>query len=263
MKASVKCGYSEIWDGASSRAPNNHNQRGQACYCKRGHIMKQSGVVLFFALIALVVMSLAAVALIRSVDTSTLIAGNLAFRQAAATSGDAGINAAGAWMAATQKTMDANARIALTDPGCPSACADAFNVTGALATGLMIGGVPCCQNNGYYSNIDPAVSITDGTGIQWTDSDSVLVGTDSSGNDIRYVIQRMCRTANQMLSTPQCLFSGADLHDGSAGIALASNICDPTISPGCPKAGQAAMYRITARVTGSRKTVSYIQSFVY
>ena len=38
----------------------------------------QRGVVLFFALIALVAMSLAAVALIRSVDTSTIIAGNLA-----------------------------------------------------------------------------------------------------------------------------------------------------------------------------------------
>ena len=42
----------------------------------------QRGLVLFFALIALVAMSLAALALVRSVDTSTLISGNLAFRQA-------------------------------------------------------------------------------------------------------------------------------------------------------------------------------------
>ena len=44
---------------------------------KFGHIrsMQQSGMVLFLALIALVVLSLAAVALIRSVDTNNLIAG--------------------------------------------------------------------------------------------------------------------------------------------------------------------------------------------
>ena len=49
------------------------------------HLFKQQGVVLFIALVALVVMSLAAVALIRSVDTNTLIGGNLSFKQAATT----------------------------------------------------------------------------------------------------------------------------------------------------------------------------------
>ena len=57
-------------------------------------IKQQRGVVLFLALIALVIMSLAAVALIRSVDTNTLIAGNLSFKQAATTSADAGTEAA-------------------------------------------------------------------------------------------------------------------------------------------------------------------------
>jgi len=43
---------------------------------------RQHGVVLFVALIAMVVMSLAGVALIRSVDTTGSVAGNLAFREA-------------------------------------------------------------------------------------------------------------------------------------------------------------------------------------
>ena len=42
----------------------------------------QRGVVLFIALIVMVAMSLAAIALIRSVDTTTTVIGNLAFRQA-------------------------------------------------------------------------------------------------------------------------------------------------------------------------------------
>ena len=43
---------------------------------------RQRGVVLFIALIVMVAMSLAAIALIRSVDTTNLVIGNLAFRQA-------------------------------------------------------------------------------------------------------------------------------------------------------------------------------------
>ena len=42
----------------------------------------EAGVVLFVALIAMVILSLAGVALVRSVDSSTAVAGNLAFRQA-------------------------------------------------------------------------------------------------------------------------------------------------------------------------------------
>ena len=41
----------------------------------------QRGVVLFISLIVMVVMSLAAIALMRSVDTTTQVIGNLAFRQ--------------------------------------------------------------------------------------------------------------------------------------------------------------------------------------
>ena len=45
--------------------------------------ISQTGLVLFFALLALAVMSIAAVALIRSVDTNALLSGNMVFRQSA------------------------------------------------------------------------------------------------------------------------------------------------------------------------------------
>lgn len=44
---------------------------------------RQGGIVLFVALIVMVALSLAGVALVRSVDTTTAVVGNLAFRQAA------------------------------------------------------------------------------------------------------------------------------------------------------------------------------------
>jgi len=55
---------------------------------------RQRGVVLFIALIVMVAMSLAAIALIRSVDTTNAIVGNLAFRLASILPANASIEQA-------------------------------------------------------------------------------------------------------------------------------------------------------------------------
>src|SRR5665647_88236 len=74
------------------------NSQYKTCAMRKKTSVKQHGVVLFIALIALVVLSLAAVALIRSVDTNTLIAGNLAFKQSATISADSGLETAITWL---------------------------------------------------------------------------------------------------------------------------------------------------------------------
>lgn len=197
--------------------------------------VKQRGVVLFFALIALVVMSLAAVALIRSVDTSTMIAGNLAFRQSATTSGDAGVEAAVAWLAATE-TANSTKNIYQD-------ATHAFNVTDAAS--------------GYYSNVSPALDLFDSD--TW-DASTVTPIAHASGNEVRYVIQRMCRAANETLSTTNCLFSSAAVDTNGQTVPLYSSVCD---GPGCPVAGQSPEYRVTSRIIGPKNTVSYIQAFIY
>ena len=58
----------------------------------------QRGVVLFIALIAMVVLSLAGVALIRAVDTSGSAAGNIAFREASVTAVNLAIEQAVDWL---------------------------------------------------------------------------------------------------------------------------------------------------------------------
>ena len=204
----------------------------------------QRGVVLFFALIALVVMSLAAVALIRSVDTSTLIAGNLAFKQAATTSGDGGLESAITALNTTQAARLAANISVLIDPGCPSACSNTLNASNAA--------------NGYYSNADPNLNLTDSA--TWVNGSSMLVGTDASGNELRYIIQRMCRVANQAPNKNNCLFSSAALDNNGQEVPLPSNICQGS---GCPVAGQAPEYRITSRAAGPGNTFSYVQAFVY
>jgi type IV pilus assembly protein PilX len=203
-------------------------------------IARQRGVALFFALICMVAIMLAAVALIRSVDTAALISGNLAFQQSATTSADAGTEAAITWLAGIEAAN--SAKNVLIDPTHP------FNSTNATA--------------GYYANLDTAKSLTAsiGTRFNWDNTDSVLLATDSSGNTTRYVIQRMCLTAGVAVKDASCLFSGADQNNNKQNILLPQEICK---GEGCPVGGQTPMLRITSRTTGPKNTLSYVQAFVY
>jgi Tfp pilus assembly protein PilX len=202
-------------------------------------IKGQSGVVLFFALVALVAMSLAAVALIRSVDTSTLIAGNISFKQSATTGGDAGIDAAMSFLSNTQA---ANSTLNVLNDATHQ-----FNITDLNA------------RPGYHSNLDPSLDLFDDS--TWDDSNSMLVGDDpTTGNRVRYIIQRICRDANQPIQSANCLFSSAIQDNFGQSIPLPQEVCTGS---GCPVAGQAPQIRITTRVQGPRFTVSYVQAFVY
>lgn len=124
-------------------------------------VPKQRGAALFIALIALVSMTLAGIALVRSVDTSNLIAGNLAFRQAALHASDVGV----------EKAFDALGTIVTTS-------LDA-NYPGGCSAGA-------CN---YY----PVLQATDANGvptvISWSSVPATAVNTDYN---VKYVIDRLC-----------------------------------------------------------------------
>lgn len=203
---------------------------------RSGRIVRQQGLVLFLALLAILIMSLAAVALIRSVDTSTIIAGNLAFKRAATSSGDSGAEAAIIWLAGIQTAN--TTRNVLTDT------THGFNITNAAM--------------GYYSNVDPALDLF--ANATWTAATGVATVTDLSGNAIRYIIQRMCRNGNVAVQNADCLFSGAIVDTNGQNVPLPQEICS---GPGCPAAGQTPQIRITTRTIGPKNTISYLQAFVY
>lgn len=210
----------------------------------------QRGVVLFIALIALVVMSLAAVALVRSVDTSTMVAGNLAFKQAATSSADAALEAAIPWMKTVQTAQIPK------DPWLD--ILHAFN-----------NDVPA---NGYYASmvkvdgsekLDLAAASTWDTGHSRPGTGTNFDPTglhSTTGNTVRYIIQRVCRSddAALVLSTTNCLFSDFQVNIGSKRGRLTY---DAGLGTGAT--GGSPLYRITARVTGPRNTVSYIQAYAY
>lgn len=198
---------------------------------------EQHGVVLFIALIALVVLSLAAVALIRSVDTSSIIAGNLAFKQSATISADSGLEAAIDWLGTNPATLN-------TDNAANAAAG--YYATNTLPASVL-------------QQTDP--TIAGWAGATWDDSNSakptgtgIVNGTDASGNTIRYIIQRMCSVTG-LPTADKCLFGPPA--GGSSQAVKSAPLAGAII------AGDSPMYRITARVAGPNNTVSYTQAYVY
>ena len=125
---------------------------------------RQSGVVLFIALIVLVALSLAGLATMRSVDTAALVASNIGFRQAAVHSADQGIQAAYNWVG-TQVAGGVN--MANDDTG-----------NGYLAT-VATGEAP-----DWYLQA-----------ASW--ANAKLLGADASSNSVSYLIHRLCTPAGE------------------------------------------------------------------
>jgi type IV pilus assembly protein PilX len=144
--------------------------------CVVAPIARQRGVVLLIALIVMVAMSLAAVALMRSVDTTTSVIGNLSFRQASILPANFAIEDAAAGL-----FLDAN----------PAFVARIADVRVDTPT----------QN--YYATHDPtATGWDDQHGVprplQTQAAANALVAAgarfqpDQAQNRIIYVIERMC-----------------------------------------------------------------------
>ncbi len=199
---------------------------------------KQRGVVLFVALIALVVMSLAAVALIRSVDTNTIIAGNMSLKHTALVSSDRGVETALNWIEAQ----------AISSPG--SLYVDNL-AQGYYATFLPAKGSPDLDSVSVLKASATWVAAGYATG------GGIVGGTETaSGNNIRYIIQRMCRDTVAPASN-LCLLGNPEIGNGSKKV-VPGDLGGAEINT-----QQSPVYRITTRVAGAKNTFSYTQTYVY
>ena len=183
-------------------------------------IQKQKGLVLFISLIALVAMSLAAAALVRSVDSGVLVAGNLAFKQSAILSAETGISDAYKYINDNLNSLDAS-------------------------------------TTGYFAQLDDTKSLkSDST---WGANNSFLVANDSiTGNETRFILQRMCWAVGVPKDTPNNCLSG----DGNKAPNSQS---DTNYGRQDPKQDTSIsiVYRVTVRVAGPKNTRSYLQAFIY
>lgn len=186
----------------------------------------QRGVVLLIALIVLVAMTLGGIALVRSVDLTNIIAGNLAFKQAATHSGDAGVEQAIVW-------LETNKNGILLNNDQP---AEGYSANGNNSLRSPLAGQSW---DTYWSSL-PTNRIK-------------TLNTDASGNTVSYIIDRMCALTGDPASGAQCSSSvvvsspgGMEEEGGTKSISPPSGI----------------YYRITARIVGPKNTVSYVQAMV-
>lgn len=188
---------------------------------------QQAGVILFVTLIALVIMTIGALAIVRSFDTSMTMSGNMAFRRDLVNQGELGVNTA----------------------------------TNLLSTGSLSTD-EAQQQNHYDLNYSAQVLASNNQGIPLALVDNRVFTetlgmsssndiTDSkSGVTIRYVIDRMCNQTGAF-DTAKCSYSTITSEDkgGSDFIQKPSGFNRPT-------------YRISIRVSGARSTQAYIQAIV-
>ena len=190
---------------------------------------RERGVVLFIALLVMVALSLAAIALIRSADTATIVAGNLAFKQAAAAAVDSSVEQA------VQVLFDpAGSNPPTGDKTVNRADLNYFACVQADGGGCLPSGNPIPEV--------PAVLVTK-TGL-------TPPTADAAGNTSYYVIERMCNSAGPAIPA-NCNIAAAGL-----GADAGTEHYDAIQFPSGP------YYRVTVRVEGPRNTVQYAQAML-
>ena len=192
---------------------------------------RQRGVVLLVALIVLVAMTIAGLALMRSTTTTNLIAGNLAFHQAATSAADLGVETAHNWLASKG---NAGLQNDLNTDGYSAA-------VGICSASPPAGSYPC-QEKGANDSWEVYWKSLGSTRVK----SSVSNGSD--GNSISYAIHRLCTQAGDPNSVP-C--AQAPVLPTASGQGVGEAPIEG-LSP--------VYYRVTVRVQGPRNTVSFIQN---
>jgi Tfp pilus assembly protein PilX len=202
-----------------SRAPLRRNPRP---------LRAQRGVTLIIALIVLVAMTLAGVAMMRSVDTGTIVVGNIAFRESSVHSADSGLQAAYSYITA-----------------------------GSGGTSLYNDdNVPGASSKGYFSST-PASEPDWWDSNTWTNAAVLNAGTaDASGNVVYYMVHRLCTNPNAAnTATGQSCAATPD-NTAITGEGIDASAANYFTRP------PATHYRITARSVGPRNTIAIVQTLV-
>ncbi len=186
---------------------------------------RQRGVTLLFVLLALVIMLVAAVALVRSFNTSLATSGNLGFQRDLA----------------NQSERATAAVLPLFEP------AGALGTTAARADHAVASNYRATMLPVNDAGIPLALLSDDAFDDVATPANDIVVAEQAV--TVRWVVDRLCNTVGDesTLTGVQCAV-GAGTRGGSASDSLAPQLL-----------GQFS-YRLSVRVTGPRNTQAYYQT---
>jgi len=207
---------------------------------------RQRGMSLLFTIMTLVVLSLAAVALVRSVDIGALIVGNLAFKQDATAA--SAVVAAEAIAALDQRRiqgkLDADEGVAgyyassmdnLDPTGASTSATDKMDIVDWLGDGKCSYAAAGSFNNCVQAKL----------------------GTPVRGSTVRWVITRLCKSALVQSPTNPCT------QPASSAPTTASDRGLLTAGGRITGVSSSAYYRILVRTEGARNTVSFTETMLH
>jgi type IV pilus assembly protein PilX len=209
----------------------------------------QRGVSLLFALLALAAMSLAAVALVRSVDSGALVIGNLAFKQDATRAADVAAERARDWL----RTSGANLNADAPAFGYYATSQNTLDPTGRLTSAANRLAVV-----NWDSDSCGCVGSTCST-CTHTPSATIAVGSGSGAVRASWVITRLCPSTGAVTGANACA-QPANLRT--------SNLKDHSSQHQANQALEAPValapyYRVVVRTVGGRNSVSFTETIMY
>jgi len=221
---------------------------------------RQRGVSILFALLSLVAMSLATLALVRSVDTSAMLLGNVGFKQDATAAAEQASRQAIKWMSANLASLEADNPAAGYYASTQEFGADGTTVKPPVdVTGEMIvsGAADARQLVDWDGNSCATALSGTFTGCSIR---SFPIQTKINGNSADYVVFRLCSKPGDFMadSSVQCAqrVPGTDACPGNKG-----GLKYGGVALGCPKA--VAYYRVVVRVRGPRDTTSFTETIIH
>ncbi|WP_411884489.1 pilus assembly protein PilX [Polaromonas sp. YR568] len=207
----------------------------------------QKGASLLFALLALVALSLAAIGLVRSVNTGTLVLGNLGFKQDATRSADQATAAAVAWLRNNPLIQNADGT---AGSGYYASTSAVLDVTGRQLTAA----------NRALVNWGAGNCSTAATG---TYASCALVPGSAgtvNGNPAEYIIFRLCSAAGDPSIDTSIICSSPSVSSS----ASASKKGELNYSEYARFTGAGGpFYRIVVKVSGARGTTSFTETIVH
>jgi hypothetical protein len=194
-------------------------------------------------------MSLAAVALVRSIDSGALVIGNLGFKQDATSGSDRTGELARAWL------LEPGRDLTVDDPteGYYATAQDGLDVTGRLTSA---GNLMAVVN---WGEPDSCACVAAGTCLSCTRTASPEISLNGGALRARFLITRMCPNAGAMTSTNACAqpASRAIAQGSGRGEVRQGNNIRPGSSVEVP------FYRIVVRTVSGRNTISFTETIVY
>jgi len=215
----------------------------------------QRGVSLLFAMLTLAALMLTSLALVRSVDTNTLLLGNIGFKQDATATADQATRQAIAWLTTNSASLNTHASagyyastlelaadgVTVTPP---------VDVTGRQQTSVNRQLIDWDNNSCKYAT----------TGTYTTCSIKSTPLPDINGNPASYVIFRLCSKPGAFPADTS--ISCATPLAGSGGGTTSKEACD---YKGCPITATSIQpyYRVVVRVQGARNTASFTETILH